>query len=60
MDLGHSVAGVAPASRRTLEHLAAIVGRGTGPKCLGFGDHLGLIGDQEVRRRVTQARTERS
>jgi hypothetical protein len=60
VDLGHLVAGAASDSRRTLEHLTAIVARGAGPRSLGFGDYLGLIGDQEVRRQVAEARGERS
>jgi hypothetical protein len=59
VDLGHLVAGSASDSRRTLEHLAAIVGRGSGPRSLAFGDYLGLIGDQEVRRQVAEARAAR-
>lgn len=60
VDLGHRVAGVAAGSRRTLEHLAAIVGRGSGPESLAFGDYLGLVGDLEVRRQVAEARAARS
>jgi hypothetical protein len=41
-------------------HLAAIVGRGSGPTSLEFGDYLELIGDQEVRRQVADARTDRT
>jgi hypothetical protein len=59
VDLGHRVAGVAPDSRRTLEHLAAIVARGSGPASLSFGDYLALVGDQEVRRQVAEARAAR-
>ena len=60
VDLGHLVAGVASGSPRTLAHLAAIVGRGSGARSLAFGDYLGLIGDQDVRRQVTEARAARS
>jgi hypothetical protein len=60
VDLGYLIASVAADSRRTLVHLAAIVGRGSGPTSLEFGDYLELIGDQEVRRQVADARTDRT
>lgn len=60
VDLGHLIAGTAPGSRRTLEHLAPIVGRGSGPRSLAFGDYLALVGDQEVRRQVAEARAART
>jgi hypothetical protein len=60
VDLGHKVAEVAADSYRTLNHLTAIVSRGHGEESLAFGEYLELIGNEELRRSVAEARTNRT
>jgi hypothetical protein len=60
VDLGHKIAEVAANSSRTLEHLTTIISRGHGKESLAFGEYLELIGNDEVRQRVAEARASRT
>jgi hypothetical protein len=60
VDLGHKLAEVAPDSYRTLNHLTAIVSRGHGKESLAFGEYLELVGNEELRQRVAEARASRT